>query len=44
MDDEFQQPTMSRELYLSYDQPQKKKVKIVKTLVTELGEKRLTKK
>ncbi|XP_058160112.1 elongin-A isoform X1 [Dasypus novemcinctus] len=39
MDDEFEQPTMSFESYLSYDQPRKKKKKIVKTSVTPLGEK-----
>uniref|UniRef100_A0A7M4FE69 Elongin-A n=1 Tax=Crocodylus porosus TaxID=8502 RepID=A0A7M4FE69_CROPO len=30
MEDEFEQPTMSFESYLSYDQPQKKKKKVVK--------------
>ncbi|XP_037684136.1 elongin-A [Choloepus didactylus] len=39
MDDEFEQPTMSFESYLSYDQPRKKKKKIVKTSATALGEK-----
>lgn len=31
MEDEFEQPTMSFESYLSYDQPQKKKKKVVKS-------------
>ncbi|MBV95655.1 Transcription elongation factor B polypeptide 3, partial [Eschrichtius robustus] len=39
MDDEFEQPTMSFESYLSYDQPRKKKKKIVKTSTTTPGEK-----
>ncbi|XP_077006941.1 elongin-A [Tamandua tetradactyla] len=39
MDDEFEQPTMSFESYLSYDQPRKKKKKIVKTSAKALGEK-----
>ncbi|XP_058409193.1 elongin-A [Diceros bicornis minor] len=43
MDDEFEQPTMSFESYLSYDQPRKKKKKIVKTSATTLGEKGLKK-
>ncbi|XP_037354844.1 elongin-A isoform X1 [Talpa occidentalis] len=43
MDDEFEQPTMSFESYLSYDQPRKKKKKIVKTSATALGEKGLKK-
>uniref|UniRef100_F7CTT6 Elongin-A n=2 Tax=Equus TaxID=9789 RepID=F7CTT6_HORSE len=42
-DDEFEQPTMSFESYLSYDQPRKKKKKIVKTSATALGEKGLKK-
>ncbi|ELK02147.1 Transcription elongation factor B polypeptide 3 [Pteropus alecto] len=42
MDDEFEQPTMSFESYLSYDQPRKKKKKIVKTATT-VGEKGLKK-
>uniref|UniRef100_F7FK45 Elongin-A n=1 Tax=Rattus norvegicus TaxID=10116 RepID=F7FK45_RAT len=44
MDDEFEQPTMSFESYLSYDQPRKKKKKVVKTSGTALGEKGLKKK
>ncbi|XP_006862371.1 PREDICTED: transcription elongation factor B polypeptide 3 [Chrysochloris asiatica] len=43
MDDEFEQPTMSFESYLSYDQPRKKKKKIVKTSTTALGGKGLKK-
>ncbi|XP_039330488.1 elongin-A [Saimiri boliviensis] len=43
MEDEFEQPTMSFESYLSYDQPRKKKKKIVKTSATALGEKGLKK-
>uniref|UniRef100_A0A8C0RVH8 Elongin-A n=4 Tax=Canis lupus TaxID=9612 RepID=A0A8C0RVH8_CANLF len=43
MDDEFEQPTMSFESYLSYDQPRKKKKKMVKTSATTLGEKGLKK-
>lgn len=43
MDDEFEQPTMSFESYLSYDQPRKKKKKIVKASATTLGEKGLKK-
>ncbi|XP_055979297.1 elongin-A [Sorex fumeus] len=43
MDDEFEQPTMSFESYLSYDQPRKKKKKIVKTSASALGEKGLKK-
>ncbi|XP_058918142.1 elongin-A isoform X2 [Kogia breviceps] len=39
VDDEFEQPTMSFESYLSYDQPRKKKKKIVKTSTTTPGEK-----
>ncbi|KFW11752.1 Transcription elongation factor B polypeptide 3, partial [Eurypyga helias] len=38
MEDEFEQPTMSFESYLSYDQPQKKKKKVVKPSVSA-GEK-----
>ncbi|KAG8522152.1 Elongin-A [Galemys pyrenaicus] len=41
MDDEFEQPTMSFESYLSYDQPRKKKKKIIKSSTTALGEKGL---
>ncbi|NXX75950.1 ELOA1 protein, partial [Urocolius indicus] len=37
-EDEFEQPTMSFESYLSYDQPQKKKKKVVKPCVSA-GEK-----
>ncbi|XP_068015255.1 elongin-A isoform X2 [Melanerpes formicivorus] len=37
-EDEFEQPTMSFESYLSYDQPQKKKKKVVKASVSA-GEK-----
>uniref|UniRef100_A0A8C6R1Q6 Elongin-A n=1 Tax=Nannospalax galili TaxID=1026970 RepID=A0A8C6R1Q6_NANGA len=44
VDDEFEQPTMSFESYLSYDQPRKKKKKVVKTSATALGEKGLKKK
>ncbi|XP_057555681.1 elongin-A [Hippopotamus amphibius kiboko] len=43
VDDEFEQPTMSFESYLSYDQPRKKKKKIVKTSATTLGGKGLKK-
>uniref|UniRef100_A0A8C2YP92 Elongin-A n=2 Tax=Chinchilla lanigera TaxID=34839 RepID=A0A8C2YP92_CHILA len=43
MDDEFEQPTMSFESYLSYDQPRKKKKKVVKTSATAPGEKGLKK-
>uniref|UniRef100_A0A673TF20 Elongin-A n=1 Tax=Suricata suricatta TaxID=37032 RepID=A0A673TF20_SURSU len=43
VDDEFEQPTMSFESYLSYDQPRKKKKKIVKASTTTLGEKGLKK-
>ncbi|XP_053433000.1 elongin-A [Nycticebus coucang] len=43
MEDEFEQPTMSFESYLSYDQPRKKKKKIVKTSTTVLKEKGLKK-
>uniref|UniRef100_A0A4W2DEH1 Elongin-A n=1 Tax=Bos indicus x Bos taurus TaxID=30522 RepID=A0A4W2DEH1_BOBOX len=42
-DDEFEKPTMSFESYLSYDQPRKKKKKIVKTSTTTPGEKGLKK-
>uniref|UniRef100_A0A8C5KSW3 Transcription elongation factor B polypeptide 3-like n=1 Tax=Jaculus jaculus TaxID=51337 RepID=A0A8C5KSW3_JACJA len=42
-EDEFEQPTMSFELYPSYDQPRKKKKKVVKTSATALGEKGLKK-
>ncbi|XP_058413039.1 elongin-A2 [Diceros bicornis minor] len=42
-DDEFQPPSMSFESYLNYDQPPKKKKKIVKTSVTALKEKGLKK-
>ncbi|NXI99371.1 ELOA1 protein, partial [Psophia crepitans] len=38
VEDEFEQPTMSFESYLSYDQPQKKKKKVVKPSVSA-GEK-----
>ncbi|XP_008060007.2 elongin-A isoform X1 [Carlito syrichta] len=44
MEDEFEQPTMSFESYLSYDQPRKKKKKVVKASTTALGEKGLKKK
>ncbi|XP_052033726.1 elongin-A [Apodemus sylvaticus] len=44
VDDEFEQPTMSFESYLSYDQPRKKKKKVVKTSSSALGEKGLKKK
>ena len=44
VDDEFERPTMSFESYLSYDQPRKKKKKVVKTSSTALGEKGLKKK
>ncbi|XP_045714539.1 elongin-A isoform X1 [Phyllostomus hastatus] len=43
VDDEFEQPTMSFESYLSYDQPRKKKKKVVKTSATTVGEKGLKK-
>ncbi|XP_019505656.1 PREDICTED: transcription elongation factor B polypeptide 3 [Hipposideros armiger] len=43
MDDEFEQPTMSFESYLSYDQPRKKKKKIVKTSAATTGVKGLKK-
>ncbi|KAM6173742.1 elongin-A [Erethizon dorsatum] len=43
VDDEFEQPTMSFESYLSYDQPRKKKKKIVKTSNPAPGEKGLKK-
>nr|XP_045005667.1 elongin-A [Jaculus jaculus] len=43
LEDEFEQPTMSFESYLSYDQPRKKKKKVVKTSATALGEKGLKK-
>ncbi|XP_019521538.1 PREDICTED: transcription elongation factor B polypeptide 3-like [Hipposideros armiger] len=43
MDDEFEQPTMSFESYLSYDQPRKKKKRIVKTSATTTGVKGLKK-
>jgi transcription elongation factor B polypeptide 3 len=43
MDDEFEQPTMSFESYLSYDQPRKRKKKAVKSSATVLGEKGLRK-
>ncbi|KAM7099196.1 elongin-A [Molossus nigricans] len=43
MDDEFEQPTMSFESYLSYDQPRKKKKKIVKTSAATVREKGLKK-
>ncbi|KAM6217532.1 elongin-A [Rhynchocyon petersi] len=43
MDDEFEQPTMSFESYLSYDQPQKKKKKTMKSSAAALGEKGLKK-
>uniref|UniRef100_A0A8D2AKM8 Elongin-A n=1 Tax=Sciurus vulgaris TaxID=55149 RepID=A0A8D2AKM8_SCIVU len=42
-EDEFEQPTMSFESYLSYDQPRKKKKKVVKTPGTVLGDKGLKK-
>ncbi|XDB47310.1 PREDICTED: transcription elongation factor B polypeptide 3 [Capra hircus] len=42
-DDEFEKPTMSFESYLSYDQPRKKKKKVVKTSTTTPGEKGLKK-
>ncbi|XP_025953953.1 elongin-A isoform X1 [Dromaius novaehollandiae] len=38
VEDEFEQPTMSFESYLSYDQPQKKKKKVAKPTVS-VGEK-----
>ncbi|NWI51886.1 ELOA1 protein, partial [Calyptomena viridis] len=38
-EDEFEQPTMSFESYLSYDQPQKKKKKVVKPSAGSAGEK-----
>ncbi|XP_050182297.1 elongin-A isoform X1 [Myiozetetes cayanensis] len=38
-EDEFEQPTMSFESYLSYDQPQKKKKKVVKAPAGSAGEK-----
>ncbi|XP_071433079.1 elongin-A [Pithys albifrons albifrons] len=38
-EDEFEQPTMSFESYLSYDQPQKKKKKVVKPSAGAAGEK-----
>ncbi|XP_062450238.1 elongin-A isoform X2 [Rhea pennata] len=38
VEDEFEQPTMSFESYLSYDQPQKKKKKVAKPAVS-VGEK-----
>lgn len=44
VDDEFEQPTMSFESYLSYDQPRKKKKKAVKASAAALGEKGLKKK
>nr|XP_042128558.1 elongin-A [Peromyscus maniculatus bairdii] len=44
VDDEFEQPTMSFESYLSYDQPRKKKKKVVKASATAPGEKGLKKK
>ncbi|XP_008571182.1 PREDICTED: transcription elongation factor B polypeptide 3 isoform X2 [Galeopterus variegatus] len=43
LDDEFEQPTMSFESYLSYDQPRKKKKKTVKTSATAFGGKGLKK-
>lgn len=43
VDDDFEQPTMSFESYLSYDQPRKKKKKIVRTSATTAGEKGLKK-
>ncbi|KAM8791309.1 elongin-A isoform 2-T2 [Rhynchonycteris naso] len=43
MDDEFEQPTMSFESYLSYDQPRKKKKKIVKSSAATVGGKGLKK-
>lgn len=41
MDEEFEPPTMSFESYLNYDQPLKKKKKIVKTSATAFEEKGL---
>lgn len=38
-EDEFEQPTMSFESYLSYDQPQKKKKKVVKPSAGSAGDK-----
>lgn len=43
VEDEFEQPTMSFESYLSYDQPRKKKKKVAKTSATAPGEKGLKK-
>ncbi|ELW47612.1 Transcription elongation factor B polypeptide 3, partial [Tupaia chinensis] len=43
VEDEFEQPTMSFESYLSYDQPRKKKKKIVKASAPALAEKGLKK-
>lgn len=42
-EDGFEEPTMSFESYLSYDQPKKKKKKTVKTSAAALGEKGLKK-
>lgn len=42
-EDGFEEPTMSFESYLSYDQPKKKKKKVVKTSAPALGEKGLKK-
>ncbi|XP_027697209.1 elongin-A isoform X1 [Vombatus ursinus] len=39
VDDDYEQPTMSFESYLSYDQPQRKKKKVVKTTTGMRGEK-----
>ncbi|KAL1764853.1 transcription elongation factor B polypeptide 3 [Sigmodon hispidus] len=44
VDDEFEQPTKSFESYISYNQPRKKKKKVVKTSATALEEKGLKKK
>ncbi|KFP04453.1 Transcription elongation factor B polypeptide 3, partial [Calypte anna] len=40
VEDEFEQPTMSFESYLSYDQPQKKKKKVVKPSVPAVEKER----
>ncbi|KAG8511902.1 Elongin-A [Galemys pyrenaicus] len=42
-DDEFEQPTMSFESYLNYDQPTKKKRKTVKTSASSLEDRELKK-
>lgn len=42
-EDGFEEPTMSFESYLSYDQPKKKKKKVVKASAPALGEKGLKK-